>query len=360
VSTFVRTLIVFACLGALAACRSQAPLDPLARQYVELARAIEARQAGRAADIVVLRARVANVDEQDGRRAFLLAQLAALERRARFFAGERGSIREEALALGLPLPSFDPQRAASLRTALDAALPGAGSLGERLAHNRRTGAVERSQLGAVAERLVAECRAQAHLDLPEAGVELRYVIESPWPAFTSYRGSGRSLVEIRRDVTWHEDDLRIVLCHETYPGHHVQNLVWDDLRIHRGWEEFAVTPMFTPQAVMAERLAVAATALAWPREKRGAVSRILDDLAPHALAIALAAADGTQPRDTALTQLRNDVLMPNPEAFLDFVREHRAMAVAYTTPVPGVRDWQSYIALLRSPARLVAGSAASP
>lgn len=326
---------------------------------MRLARALDATAPGILDSIAATRRRVMQLQEQDGRRVFLLAQLGALERRARFLAGQPVPIREEAAALGLAVPPYDASRAAGLRAELESALPGPGALAERLAAHQRASALPRSRLDRVAHAVIDDCRSRMqHVpgDLFDAGVELTYVIERPWRAYTSYRDNGLSTVEIRRDVVWHQDDLLTVLCHETYAGHHLQNLVWDDLRDARGWVEFGVTPMLTPHGVMAERSAVSATDLVIPRASRPAVSRILEDFAPLAVATAVATADGEIERATGIARLRDEVMMPDAEGFLAFVERYRSMAVAYVTPAPGVRDWSSYLALLRSPERLVAGA----
>ncbi len=341
-----------------------ASLDATAAEYVQLA-----RQHTRSDDeyrrvLNALHDRVEALGEDQGRRAFLLAQLAGLERRARFLAGERLTIRQDALALGLPVPTFEPARAAALRAELEGALPGRDSLAARLASERRHHVVPRVQLDALAHQFVAECLARmpALPDVRDAGVELRYVLDQQWPAFASYRGDRRTLVEVRRDVGWAQDDLRLVLCHETYPGHHVQHLIWAELHEARGWVEFTVMPPFTPHAIMAERAAVTATDLLWPRGERPAVSRVLSDLAPLAAATAVDIVDGRIDRPVGLARLRDELLMPNADDFIAFVAEHRSMSLAYVTPAPHIRDWQSYVTLLRSPARLVerASSAGAP
>jgi hypothetical protein len=348
------------CLAVLGGCRipPTPSFDTAAAEYVRLARAGARPDAEYLQALASARADVSNLEERDGRRAFLLAQLAALERRARFLAGESATVREEAARSGMPAPVYDAARAIELREQLEAALPGAGSLQARLEAYRRSRGVGRAQLDATAKRLVDDCRAQTPSpgDMRDGRVELRYVLGQPWPAFTTYRGAGVSLVEIRRDVAWNEDDLRAVLCHETYPGHHVQHLVWDELRQGRGWVEFAVMPSFTPHALMAERAAVAATNLLWPPADRPPVERILSGLAPLAAAVAVDVVDGRLERAAGLARLQNELLMPNAHEFVAFVEQYRSMTLAYVTPVPDVRDWQGYLELLRSPERLVAGA----
>jgi hypothetical protein len=354
--------IVFGCLAiASLACGRGTSIDELAREYVRLARMEGASDARYLDTLEQARARVASSPEQDGRRAFLLAQLDALARRTRSLAGQQKPIEDEAAALGMRVPTYDAARAAALRAEVDAALSGSGPLGARLAAHRRAHAVPRADLDRAARGSIEECRARTAppRGLRDEGVALRYVIDIPWLAFTTHAADAASVVEVRRDVAWLEDDLLTVLCHETYPGHHLQNLVWDDLRRAKGWEELSVTPMFTPLAVTAERAANAATALVVLRGQRSPVSRALDDLAPLALATAVGIVDGRLDRDAGLARLRDDLLMPDAAGFVRFVEEYRAMAVAYVTPLADVNDWDDYYALLRSPERL-AGAADSP
>lgn len=327
----------------------------MAAEYVRLARMENAHDANYLEAVRQLRTGVADLPPDEARRVFLLDQLAALERRARFLAGERTTIRDDAAALGMTVPAYDAARAVRLRADLETALPGRGTLLERLAAHRREHAVPRSGLERITTQAVEECRKRTPpLErIADGGVELRYVVDTPWPAFTTNRGNGKSVIELRRDVAWLEDDLLSVVCHETYPGHHVQNLVWDDLRASRGWEELAVTPMFTPHAVMAERAANAATALIVPSTERPPVSRALEEFAPLALATAVEIVDGQLDRSSGLARLRDDLLMPDPDGFVAFVEKYRVMAVAYVTPLPKLRDWNDYLALLRSPERLV-------
>lgn len=360
VSNALRFLIVFACLAVAAGCRGStvATLDAAAAEYVRLAREDTRSDMEYRSALADLHRRVATVEEQHGRRAFLLAQLAALQRRARFAGGERVTIRAEAASLGMPIPRFDASRAAHLRAELDSGLPGSGTLSGRLAAYHQAHGIPRVQLDSTAKRLVADCRARTPPmpDLRDGGVELRYVVDQAWPAFAQYRGGGSSQVDVRRDLTWIEENLRMVLCHETYPGHHVQHLVWADLGAARGWVELTVIPRFTPHALMAERSAVTATRLFWPDQDRSRVERVLLDLAPLAAAVAVDVVDGTTDRTSGLASLRDELLMPNADEFLRFVEQYRSMSLAYITPAPEVNDWQSYLELLRSPERLVAGA----
>ena len=355
-STLPRTRIVSACLAFTIACSaSGASIDDAAREYVRLARAAGRHDRAYRDEIAAALRTVAGFASAESRGAFLLAQLAALDRQAAVLAGEPRSIRDEAAMLGLPIPRYDAALAAGLRRQLDAALEGSAALPRKLAAHRRAAAVPRSRLDAVATAAVEYCRARTPLPSGtiDGGIELRYVVDRPWPAYTTYQGNGRSLVEIRRDVAWLEEDLLTVVCHETYPGHHFQHLIWEAVQRVHGWVELTVVPPFTPQAIAAERAAIAGTRLIRPDRERPAVSRILDALAPLALATAIDVVDGRLPRPEGLARLRDELLMPDAEGFLSFVERYRSMAVAYVTPLAGVSDLDEYVALLRSPTGLI-------
>lgn len=375
----MRRGIVCICLVVSCGARCAPPgtIDELAQDYVLLALALD-RHDPDFVDVVsptgkfdwslneiVTRAarareRVRTANGDDGRRVFLAAQLAAVERRARWRRGERDSIRQDALALGLKLPAFDAARVAALRADLERTIGGTGPLSQRLARAQRETAVPRSVLDETFRRAIDECRTRTarHLRVPESRLEVRYVIERPWLAYTTYEAGGRGIVEVRRDVPLSEEDLLGLACHEAYPGHHLQNLVWDKELFHeRNWVEFSLTPLFTPHGIMAERAASAAGALALPEATRSPVRRFLDALAPHALAVAVAHVDGEIDRDTALRRLRDELLMPQPGQFLDFVARYRAYAAAYVAPDAPFRTWAEYESLLVSPEKLVQGAA---
>ena len=59
-------------------------------------------------------------------------------------------------------------------------------------------------------------------------------------------------------------------CHEGYPGHHVYNVLLDKHLVRdRGWVEFSVYPLFSPQSLIAEGTANFGIDVAFPgRERR--------------------------------------------------------------------------------------------
>ena len=63
-------------------------------------------------------------------------------------------------------------------------------------------------------------------------------------------------------------------CHEGYPGHHVYNVLLEkNLVRDRGWVEFSVYPLFSPQSLIAEGTANFGIDVAFPSQERLAFER---------------------------------------------------------------------------------------
>ena len=63
-------------------------------------------------------------------------------------------------------------------------------------------------------------------------------------------------------------------AHEGYPGHHVYNVLLEKNLLHdRGWVEFSVYPLFSPQSLIAEGSANYGIEVAFPGDERVAFER---------------------------------------------------------------------------------------
>ena len=63
-------------------------------------------------------------------------------------------------------------------------------------------------------------------------------------------------------------------CHEGYPGHHVYNVLLEHHLVRgRGWQEFTVYPLFSPQSLIAEGTANFGIDVAFPGAERTAFER---------------------------------------------------------------------------------------
>lgn len=222
----------------------------------------------------------------DERRArFLAAQMTAARTRIRMMRGEQFSFVEEAQGLfGVtpetpPLASFDPVLAE-----IDALVPGEGPLWQRLDRFNRQFDIPAERLPAVFDAAIAECkrRTLVHLTLPEGeSFDLGYVTDKPWSGYNYYKGQYHSRIEINIDLPTRLNRAVDLGCHEGYPGHHVFNALLErDLVNGKGWAEFAVYPLYSPQSLIAEGSANYGIDLAFPaNEQLEFETRVLAPLA---------------------------------------------------------------------------------
>jgi hypothetical protein len=144
------------------------------------------------------------------------------------------------------------------RRMVDAALPGAASLRDRLAeHDLRTRLPADRALAAVSElakRLRARTRAQ--LWLPEAeSVTFEAASAVPWDADGRYLGAGRSVIRINLDRPLTYAAAVEVAAHHAYPGHHAEASVKDQLLITAGHAELGLVAQASPQTLISEGMA---------------------------------------------------------------------------------------------------------
>ena len=207
------------------------------------------------------------------RRAFLLAQLTAARTRLRMLQGEKLSFADEAEGLfGVrpelkPLSAFDPVLAR-----LDALVPGTGPLPERVDTFQNRFTIPKDRLEPVFREAIAECRRRtaAHIPLPpEEKFTLEFVTGKSWSGYNWYKGDTTSLIQVNTDLPIRISRAVDLGCHEGYPGHHVYNFLLErELAKERGWLEYTVYPLYSPQSLIAEGSANYGIELAFPGEER--------------------------------------------------------------------------------------------
>ena len=290
----------------LAGCTTAAPeadsLDAVARDYVRMQLEIgerdegyvdayygpadwrEAARAGPrtvvqlAAAAETLQARIAALpipaDPLEARRrAFLVAQLTAAQTRLRMVRGERLSFAEEARGLyGVtpelkPLSEYEP-----ILARIDQLVPGAGPLAERVDAFMDRFVIPNDRLETVMRAAIAECRRRTLAHIPPPGNEsfaLEFVTGRSWSGYNWYQGNYRSLIQVNTDFPVRLSRAVDLGCHEGYPGHHAYNMLLEEkLARGRGWVEYMVYPLYSPQSFIAEGSANYGIELAFPGEER--------------------------------------------------------------------------------------------
>ena len=207
------------------------------------------------------------------RARFLEKQLMAVRAQADVLAGKKLSFDEESRLFYDAVEPARPQAEFEKALAeLETLLPGPGSLSERLAAFRREFYVPAGKVAPVFDAAIAECRRRTlqHIDLP-AGERFTaaYVKDKPWGAYNWYKGNAYSLIEVNTDLPMRIDTPLRWAAHEGYPGHHAYNaLLEEKLAKGRGWIEFTVYPLFSPQSLIAEGAANYGIDLLFPGDER--------------------------------------------------------------------------------------------
>jgi hypothetical protein len=191
------------------------------------------------------------------RREYLIKQLSALTTRVRIVKGEHLKFDEESLALyDAVAPTLPESHYQEILARLEPKLPGEGTLFPRYENWRRAFVIPNEKLDTVFQLAIKACRERtlAHINLPPTeNFTVEYVTNKPWGAYNWYQGNYRSVIQVNADLPTYIDRAIDLAAHEGYPGHHVYNaLLEKNLVRDRGWVEFSIYPLFSPQSLIAE------------------------------------------------------------------------------------------------------------
>jgi len=204
---------------------------------------------------------------------YLERQLSALSARVRMLKGERLSFDDESRALyDAVAPAFPESHFQEILDRLEKRFPGSGPLVERYDAFRRSFVIPRDKLDAVFQRAIQAGRERTlrHIKLPaDEKFTVEYVTNKSWSGYNWYQGGYRSLIQVNTDLPIFIDRAIDLACHEGYPGHHVYNVLLEKhLGKDRGWIEFSVYPLFSPQSLIAEGTANFGIEVAFPGKER--------------------------------------------------------------------------------------------
>ncbi|GAO42159.1 hypothetical protein [Flavihumibacter petaseus] len=212
------------------------------------------------------------------RAAWMQSQLTAFDRRIRIFSGELSGFDEESKGLfGVVAPQKSEAELKTLVAKLDSTLPGKGNVGARFQQLANRFIIPKTRLDTVFKTAIAECRKRTlqHYSLPPSeSFTLEYVNNKPWNGYNWYKGNYRSVIQINTDIQIFIDRAIDVGSHESYPGHHVYNMLLEkNLYRDRGWVEISLYPLFSPQSLIAEGSANYGISLVFPGEEKVAFAR---------------------------------------------------------------------------------------
>jgi hypothetical protein len=207
------------------------------------------------------------------RLSYLRRQVDATAARLRMLQGERLSFDAESQALYDAIaPTQQLSAFQEVLDRLEKRFPGKDPLVARYEAFRRAFAIPKEKLDRVFTTAIAACRERTarHLTLPEGeSFTVEYVTNKSWSGYNWYQGGFRSLIQVNTDLPVYIDRAVDLACHEGYPGHHVYNVLLEKHLVKdRGWIEFTVYPLFSPQSLIAEGTANYGIDVAFPGEER--------------------------------------------------------------------------------------------
>jgi hypothetical protein len=228
-----------------------------------------------AAALVQSLAKVPQGDEELSRlrHRYLERQLSSLGARVRMLKGERLSFDAESKALyDSVAPTYPESHFQAVLDRLERRFPGQGPLVGRYDAWRRAFVIPRDRLDAVFQAAISACRERtvAHVQLPpDERFTVEYVTNKSWSGYNWYQGNYRSLIQVNTDLPIYIDRAVDLACHEGYPGHHVYNALLEKHLVRdRGWVEFSVYALFSPQSLIAEGTANYGIEVAFPGDER--------------------------------------------------------------------------------------------
>lgn len=208
------------------------------------------------------------------RHQYLLKQLRSLVARVEMLEGKKFTFDEESQALyDAVAPMFPETHFQEILDRIEKQLPPVnGMLVDGLERFRKDFIIPPAKLDTVFKIAIAEAqrRTKQHIELPaEESFVVEYVTNKSWGGYNWYKGNSHSVIQINTDLPIYLDRAVDLAAHEGYPGHHVYNtLLEKHLVKEKGWVEFSVYPLFSPQSLIAEGSANYGIEVAFPGEER--------------------------------------------------------------------------------------------
>jgi hypothetical protein len=212
------------------------------------------------------------------RHQYLSKQLESLVARVAMLGGAKLTFDQESKSLyDAVAPTYPESHFKKVLTRLDAMLHGSGPLADRVERFKKDFIITKDKLDSVFKAAIEEARKRTgrYISLPtEESFQLEYVTGKSWSGYNWYKGNSHSLIQINTDLPIYIDRAIDLACHEGYPGHHVYNALLELKMVkERGWVEFSVYPLFSPQSLIAEGSANFGIEVAFPGKERLAYER---------------------------------------------------------------------------------------
>ncbi len=222
----------------------------------------------------VLSSEKAKEEIEQLRLAYLKAQINSMVSRALIVHGStKYDFDQESLMLyDTQAPVKDMSEFEAILKKLDKTLPGKDSLLIKVENFRKQFVVPKEKLQVVFDAAIKACRERTKQFvqlLDNENFTLEFVTDKPWSGYNWYQGEGISLIQVNTELPIDISRAIDLGCHEGYPGHHTYNgLLEANLYKKRGWVEYSVYPLFSPQSLIAEGSANYGIEMAFPGKEK--------------------------------------------------------------------------------------------
>lgn len=211
--------------------------------------------------------------DEERRLAMFKKQILAAITKVEMMQGKELSFDEEAkLLYDAEPPHYKLEYFDSLLKSIDKELPGKGNIAQRWDAYRSKFEIPKDKLDEVFKAAIAEARkrTKAHYELPEnESFKLEFVTDKAWSGYNYFQGNGYSLIQINTDFPIYIERAVDLASHEGYPGHHVYNVLLEENLVNKkGWKEYSIYPLFSPQSLIAEGSANFGIDVAFPAKER--------------------------------------------------------------------------------------------
>lgn len=258
--------------------------DPAVRKQAEADKLsladIESRASTLEADVTKAALPTSKTDAElwRQRKQYLQRQLSALRARLSMLEGKRLTFDQESDALyDAVAPRHTEAEFSAILAKLESKLPGTGPVIRRYEAFKESFIVPKDRLDVVFKAAIRACRDRTmqYIELPASeSFTVEYVTGKSWSGYNWYQGNFRSVIQVNTDLPTYIDRALDLACHEGYPGHHVYNVLLEKHLVRdRGWNEFSVYPLFSPQSLIAEGTANYGIEVAFTRSDRIAFER---------------------------------------------------------------------------------------
>ncbi len=204
---------------------------------------------------------------------YLQTQLSSLQARADILNGKKLDFDEQSLALyDTEAPHFELSKFDLILQQLDKLLPGDEPLIDKAKKFNHQFIIPKDRLSKVFEIAIKACRERTRVFVElvkNENFQLEFVTDKPWSGYNWYKGNSFSLIQVNTEHPIYISRAIDLGCHEGYPGHHTYNALLEaNLVKKRGWKEFTVYPLFSPQSLIAEGSANYGIEMAFPGDEK--------------------------------------------------------------------------------------------